>query len=321
MELLKDDLGILLGYSIKECSVTHKDMEKFLVAEGLEKFMPRKPHPANVFRRVTSALGGTYHKDDLRYKVDVVKVTERTDPIERVVIAVEIDEENREISEGKKVARMLFNRTDNSFGYITESYAPGLFPEEISDDLSPIPDFIYEEVKGTERKIREQLNYLSPAQIRDVFCNILKSVGIPSEGIPMLWTVHGKKENTVKAFTNLADKINATLDKKAIYYRIENIADTKEKRGVISADAVVYATERFRKFLCHEYEKIESADDPDKALENVKDCFGREADSVVSLIKEYEDIIGDSVKKIEDARKEYEELLKDFEITPNLKAS
>ncbi len=312
------EMAVLLGYSVKECSVTYADMENFLKEEGLDRFLPRKPNPANVFRRVTSSLAGVYHKDNLRYKIDVIKITETVDPIERVVMAVEVDEKNREISEGKKIARLQFNRVDGSFGYITADYTPGLFARELNDDLSPIPDFIYNEIKLAGARIKEQLSYLSPAQVRDTFFNILKSVGIPSEGIPMLWTVHGKKEETITAFCNLADSVNSVLDKKSVYYRIEGISDNIEKREVVSTDAVAYATSKFKKLLLEETEKIQTSDEPDKAYKKAQERFSKESGAIISLIKEYEDIIGDNVRKIEEAKKEFERNLSIFDVVPEL---
>jgi hypothetical protein len=293
-------------------------MEEFLISEELKDFIPRKPNPANVFRRVTGSLAGIYHKDDLRYKVDVVRVSERTNLMERVLMVVEVDEENRELSEGKKVARLLFNKLDGSFGYITEYHTPGLFDREIDDDLSSIPDFLYKKTVSLGEEIKTQLNYLSTAQVRGIFFNILKSSGIPSEGIPMLWTIHNKKESTVSAFKNLADKVNSISRSKVIFYRTENILDTKDKRDVISTDAVTYATNQFRKLVCDIYEKVEEADDPDKALEKAQKRFSKESNAVISLIKEYEDIIGDKIKEIEAVKKHHEQTLKDFEITPNV---
>ncbi len=312
-----DYIAVRLAYSLKETSIRHSELKSFLQSEGLDAFIPREPNPANVFRRVTGALAGTRKIGGLRYKVDVIRVNEIENLMERILMVVEVDEKGREVTDGRKVCRLFFNKDLQQLNFLTKAYCPSLFSSYLTHDLIDIPEFLQDELDALHARFDEQTEYLSPDQLRDVLYGIVKSVGIPVHDIQSLWTVPKHLEETVKAFTRLADKINA-LGFRAISYDVLPVMDGEELKEKISADAVIYAAQRFEKMLCEEQERIEAADNPDKALEKARIRFNKEADEVMSLISEYESIIGPAMDKIKTARRRTEENLITFEIRPDL---
>lgn len=90
------------------------------------------------------------------------------------------------------------------------------------------------------------------------------------------------------------------------------VVDSVEQKEKISADAVVYAAERFKRLLYQEQEAIEMSSDPDKAHDRAQERFRREGDFLMNLISEYEDSIDTAMAEIKNVKETTEKNLKIF---------
>ena len=73
--------------------------------------------------------------------------------------------------------------------------------------------------------------------------------------------------------------------------------------------------------MLREQEKIEVADDPDKAQAKAIVRFSKEASKIITLIRKHRATVGDAIEKIEKAEKRFEENLKIFEVEPKLETA
>lgn len=104
---------IRLSYSLKDFCIKYNRFKALLETEGFDAYIPRKRTPGEILLSVANRLAGTHEQDGYRYKVIVVKTHESERLIEEVVLAARLDRRNRKITDGDKVARILF---DKDFG-------------------------------------------------------------------------------------------------------------------------------------------------------------------------------------------------------------
>jgi len=298
-------IGHRVAYSMKDCELHYDILLPILEDLELGHLAPKRPNPADVFRRVTGKINGYYRKDEFRYKVDIVHVNERENPIERVVMVVEVDENEREVSDGRKVAKLTYDRETNRFDYVTGPSGP-------FGSFDFCPDFVEFLIRQAVNDFDEKANILSPQQVRDLVRNILASAGNPVQGIASNWNIPVTRKEYVEKLKVLAQRLNTELPEPVFYVDTLPVVNTKEQRKKISADAVAFAVEKLQKILRTEQDNIAFAQDTEKAKERAKARFRDEAERVMQLIEEYETIIGEALDEARQAREITERNLKEF---------
>lgn len=305
-------IALRFSYSIREFSYNYDEFYALLEAEGLEDFAPRKRTPGEIFGTVSQRLRKIYKVNGLRYETEVKQANETaSDTMERVIQVTQIDRKGRKVTDGHKVARLMFNKQTQAFQYITENNRPVLMDEE---DLSPIPEFILEDIENITLKITEEKLLVSSKQIRNSVLRIISSVGIPVEGVQSTWTIPKQEEHVIESIKTLADTINHVIGYKVIFYDILPIADNADIRDALNSDAVVYAYKEFESLLLEEQERIEKSKDPVKASTEAGKRFQTKAESVLSIIRKHETIMADAFEKIEDSKHHFQRMLKVFDI-------
>ena len=114
-------IGVRLAYQFVNLEATklrYDQVVQMLTLLGMSEFCPHRPSPPDVFRRLTSKLSGYFDQDGYRQKVDIIRVADDKESVERVVMLVEVDQENKEVSDGRKVARLTFDKEFNRFEVI-----------------------------------------------------------------------------------------------------------------------------------------------------------------------------------------------------------
>lgn len=314
-----DYVALRLSYSLKEFTFNFKEFCDLLADQGFDSFAPRRRTAGEVFETVTGRLGRTYQQGDIRYKVVIAEATEaKSDTIERVILAAAINRQKRTVTNGDKVARLLFDKTTESFQCITTgAYLPwGL--SEMDNDLKNCPAFLLDLLNDIPTAMAEEKELASSGQIRSTFQRIIASVGIPVEDIKAAWTIPKDSEDVATGIKEMGDTINKTLAEKTVRIDLLPIVDDEEIKTELAEDAVVFATQEFEKLLMREQEKIEVADNPDEAQGKAMARFSKEAGKIMALIRKHRDTLGDAIEKIEKAEKRFEENLKIFEVEPEL---
>lgn len=315
-----DYIAVRLSYSLKEFCFDFKEFCDLLTSKGFDAFTPRHRTMGEIFETVTGRLGRTYQQGELRYKVVVAEATEtKSDIIERVILAAAIDRKKRTVTDGDKVARLLFNKATEDFQCIT---AGSYLPWDLSgmrDDLKPCPAFLLTLLSNIPTAMAEEKQLASSSQVRSTFQRIISSVGIPVEDIKAAWTIPKDSEHIATGIKEMAGVINKSLAEKLVRIDLLPIVDDEEIKSELVEDAIVFATQEFERLLLKEQEKIEVADDPEEAQKKATARFSKEAGKIMALIRQHRGTLGDAIQKIEKAQQRFEENLKVFEVEPELK--
>jgi len=307
-------IGVRLAYqfvNLERAKFRYDQVVEILTRLGLADYSPYRPSPPDVFRRLTSKLNGYYTQLDMRYKVDLIHVSDDKESVERVVMLVEIDQENKEISDGRKVARLIFDKEFNRFEVIFGPF--GTFDY--------CPDWLRNMIDECRDQYDTAVNYLSSQQVRNIAVKILTAAGNPVQKINSLWNIPAsreflaeKMENFARDLNELAISQNPVIEETGGVLFIDTlpIVNTKEQRKKISADAVAFAVEKLQKTLNELQDNIAFAPDPDKAKEKARAKLKAEADSVMELVEEYELLLGEVMDEVRQAREITERNLKAF---------
>jgi len=307
-------IGVRLAYqfvNLERAKFRYDQVVEILTRLGLADYSPYRPSPPDVFRRLTSKLNGYYTQLDMRYKVDLIHVSDDKESVERVVMLVEIDQENKEISDGRKVARLIFDKEFNRFEVIFGPF--GTFDY--------CPDWLRNMIDECRDQYDTAVNYLSSQQVRNIAVKILTAAGNPVQKINSLWNIPAsreflaeKMENFARDLNELAISQNPGLEKVGGILFVDTIpiVNTLEQRKKISADAVAFAVEKLQKTLYELQNNIAFAPDPDKAKEKARAKLKAEADSVMELVEEYELLLGEVMDEVRQAREITERNLKAF---------
>jgi len=305
---------IRLSYSLKDFCIKYNRFKALLETEGFDAYIPRKRTPGEILLSVANRLAGAHEQDGYRYKVIVVKTHESERLIEEVVLAARLDRRNRKITDGDKVARILF---DKDFGVIT-SFFPDTGPvwglEDMGLDLKPCPAFLREAIKRLPEDMDVEQTLVPPSQVRGTFLRIVSSVGIPVDGILATWNLPVSQAGVAESLRRIAKQINQEAEQRVMRFDAIEICEGSDLIEDIRTDALVFATKELEKLLLIEQEKIEVAPDPDKAHQVAMARFSKEAEKLMVLIGQHRESLGEEIDKIDQLRKEFESLLCDFEI-------
>jgi hypothetical protein len=317
-----DYVALRLSYSLKDFTFNFKELCDLLTNKGFDSFAPRRRTAGEIFETVTGRLGRTYQQGDIRYKVVVAEATEaKSDTIERVILAAAINRQKRTVTDGDKVARLLFDKTTENFQCITTGTHLPWHCLSMDSDLKDCPAFLLDLLGDIPVAMAEEKELASSGQIRSAFQRIISSVGIPVEDIKAAWTIPKDSEDVATGIKEMGDTINKSLREKAVRIDLLPIVDDEEIKTELAEDAIVFATQEFEKLLLKEQEKIEVADNPDEAQAKAMARFSKEAGKIMALIRKHRDTLGDAIEKIENAEKRFEKNLKIFEVEPELETA
>lgn len=311
-------VGVRLAYqffNLEGTKLRYDEVVQMLTIMGMSDFCPHRPSPPDVFRRLTSKLGGYYDYDGYRYKIDVIRVADDKDSVERVIMLVEVDQENREVSDGRKVARLTFDKEFNRHEVRIGPFG----------SFDYCPAWLTEMIREAVGQFDHAVNYLSSQQVRDIAAKILSTAGNPVRKISSLWNIPASREFYAEKMEQLAQELNTLaisqnpgLEKAGGILFVDTIpiVNTTEQRKKISADAVAFAVEKLQKTLSEQQDNIAFASDPDKAKARAKERLQADADAVMELIEEYEALLGEVMDEVRQAREITENNLKTFSADP-----
>jgi hypothetical protein len=297
-------IGVRLAYqfyNLENAKMRYDNVITILYNMGIQQYSPHRPSPPDVFRRLTTKLNGYYEQDGMRQKVDVIRVSDDKDSVERVVMLIEVDQENKEVSDGRKVARLTFDKELNRF-----EIAVGPF-----GNFDYCPDWLAAMIMELRGLFDSAVNYLSSQQVRDIVVKLLTDAGNPVRKISSLWNIPASREYLAEKLEAFAQEINQmaisqnpALENSGGILFIDTIpiVNTLEQRKKLSADAVAYAIEKLQKTVAEQQENIAFANNPDKAKERAQARLKAEADAVLGLVEEYEVLLGEVMDEVRQAR-------------------
>jgi hypothetical protein len=168
-----------------------------------------------------------------------------------------------------------------------------------------------------EDKVYENLPYVNPDRIRELFKKSLAQHGIPARGLDTDFSIPVTSEWVVNALESVTKGINELVGKEVVFcqhgYSI-NYDETQIKE--ITADAVnlaaenfeevvskaTVAAERYFKNVASRYEESCEAVDPDAYFEKYRLQLQQEETVVLSKIEEYGCLLSEDLIKIEESR-------------------
>jgi len=259
--LERKPVSIRLSYSLKDARIEYERFKALLEAEGFDAHIPRRRTPGEVFSAVANRLAGTYQKDDFRYKVIVAETHDSEKLAEKVVLAAKLDRRNRKITDGDKVARLLFSKETQSITAILQGKSWGF--DGLERDLKPCPGFLREAIEKLSEGVEKEKNLASPSQVRGAFLRIVSSVGIPVDGILATWNLPVAKAGVAESLRRIAKEINQEAGQRIMRFDAIKIYEGSNLIQDIRADALVFAAKEMRRLLLAEQEKIEV--DPDRS--------------------------------------------------------
>lgn len=301
-------LGRILAYNLTNLEIDYDWLYQQLSRLNLLQYAPQAPKPADVFRRLTSQISGYYSvRKNERQKVDVIRINEQQNPIERVIMLVEVDQENIEVSDGKKVCRLLFNKETNVF---EAEYGPFWHNNERFESC---PDYLINLIENAKKEYFLKGNILSPQQIRDMFHTMMIKSGMPAKmGMSSLWNIPATREDIITKIETLANAINEEYNANSVLTYSIPVVNTKEERKKISTNTVIYAMDRLNKLMQEEQIAIATAKNADKQKIKSRERFQAEANELMTLVMEYEQLIGEALDEVRQAKEITLESLETF---------
>lgn len=305
---------IRLSYSLKDVCIKYDRFKALLETEGFDAYIPRKRTPGENFIAVANRLAGTHQQDEYRYKVIVIKTHESERHIEEVVLAARLDRKNRKITDGDKVARLLFDKDSGTIRSFFKNTAPIWGLEDMGLDLKQCPTFLREAIERLSEDMDAEQALVSPGQVRGAFLRIVSSVGIPVDGILATWNLPVTQGNVAESLRRIAKEINHEAGQRVMRFDAIEIYDGSDLIEDIKADALVFATKELEKLLLIEQEKIETDPDPDEAHRIAMARFSKEAEKLMTLIGQHRESLGEELEQIESLCQDFEGVLQDFKV-------
>jgi hypothetical protein len=308
-------IGKRFCYSRKESKngVPYEWLVRVLSDLGLSKFAPQSPSPADAFRRACEDIPKGYVKEDgKKYKIAMVAIDEAANPILRNLQVTEVDKAEKTSTEGRLVAQIEFDRETERFD-VRYGYSAG-------KEFISCPDFVQERIWAAQNSYRKEVNLVSDQQINGLVRKILESAGNPIQDIASTWNIPATRQDTLNKLIELAGRMNDEVEDKLFNVDSLPVVNTKETRKKVSADAVAYALDKLNKVLENEKDNIVFATDPEKQKTKSALKFQNEATGVMSLIEEYEILIGEAMDEVRQAREITENNLKKFCADPTKQA-
>ncbi|MDD3040446.1 DUF6744 family protein [Bacteroides sp.] len=313
-----EHIGTRFNYARKESEkgVRYDWLIPVLNELGLNGFAPNQPSPADSFRRACSDIPKGYIRDKeakMKHKITMVLIDEAANPIVRDLQVTKVNQKGQSSTDGRLVARIQFDRETQGFSV--------RYGWQAGHDYTDCPDFVSERVEAAQEAYRKECDLVSDQQLAGMIRRILESCGITVRNIPSAWTIPATREETLKALVTLAERMNEEIEPDIFNVDTLPVVSTKKTRKKITADAVAFALSKLNKVLREEQNNIAFATDIEKQKSKSQGRFQSEAQSVMSIIEEYELLIGEAMDEVRQAREITERNLKTFCASPSKQAT
>ena len=180
------------------------------------------------------------------------------------------------------------------------------------------PDFVIERVEAARSAYPRERLLVSDQQIAGMIRGILNSCGITVRNIPSTWTIPSTREATLDALIELSERMNEievdifNVDTIPVVSTAEPVKDLCRCRGACYTELNKIYREEQDKVVLH---------GPRQQQEKSQARFKTEAEEVMTLIEEYELLIGDVMDEVRQARAITENKLKAFCASPSKQAA
>lgn len=277
---------------------------------GLSKYAPRQPVATDAFRRACQSIAKGYITDQesgKKYKINMILIDESADPILRNIQLTEIDKRERSSSDGKLVAQLIFNRGTEHFTRKL-GYNAGY-------EFEDCPSFVRERIEEAIDQYEIEKHLVSDMQIHTIIQKILYNAGNPVNGIPSTWNIPATREELLDKLLAFAERLNQFEEGIFIVDTLPVIS-SEETVTKVKSDAMIFAIERLNQALDQAKNSIVSSKDTEKVKEQSRIAVQKEADKVMSLVEEYEGLLGEAMDEVRQARELVEQQLKEFASSP-----
>lgn len=279
---------------------------------GLGKYAPNQPTPADAFRRACQDIPKRYIYDketNKKYKIGMINIDESADPIVRNIQLTEIDKKNQTSTDGKLVAQIQFERKSEGVHVY--------YGSEAGDEFDYCPEFVRDRTREAIKRYSIEAELVSEMQLHNLIQKALQDAGNPVNKISSTWNIPATREDLLDMILSLSVKLNEFEDGIFVVDTLP-VVSTDETRSKVKADAVIYAVERLNSLYRKAQDDIvtTSSTNADKTKEKVNRQMQQEADKVMSLIEEYEQLLGDAMDEVRQAREITEAKLKEFAQSP-----
>ncbi len=305
-------IGKRFAYARKESKkgLRYDFLIPLLNEADLGNYAPNPPTPADAFRRACQDIPKRYVYDrdsGRKYKINMILIDESADPIVRNIQLTEIDKKNRTSTDGKLVAQIKFFRDSESI-VAYQGYEAGY-------EFDTCPDFVCERIQAAIERFQKERDLVSEMQIHNIVQKILQDAGNPVNRILSTWNIPATRENLLDRLLRVAEKFNEYENGIFVTDTLPVIR-TPEVTNKVKTDAIIYAVERLNAVFNKAKDDIAVSIDVDKTTQRVTGHLKEEAEKVMSLVEEYESILGEAMDEVRQARKITESKLKEFADSP-----
>ncbi len=278
---------------------------------GLEEYAPQPPNAVDAFRRACQTISRGYIKDEdnpYKYKIDMIMIDESDDPILRNIQLTEIDQDEKATSEGKLVARLEFHRdTERFISYC--GYSAGYAYENC-------PNFVVNKINEARMQYQKEKELISDTQLHTIIQKILYSAGNPVNGISSTWNIPATREYILEKLVSLSEKLNEYENDIFIIDTLP-VVKTEDTVSKVKNDAITFAINQFNLILEQSKDRITNANADNKLVsERSFEEVRQEGEKIMSLIEEYESLLGEAFDEVRQAKEVVERKLKDFVSSP-----
>ncbi len=305
-------IGKRFAYARKESKkgIRYDFLIPILNEAGLDNYAPNPPTPADAFRRACQDIPKRYVHDKesgRKYKINMILIDESADPIIRNLQLTEIDKQNRTSTDGKLVAQIKFFR-DSEAIVAYHGYQAGY-------EFDTCPDFVCDRIQAAIERFRKERDLVSEMQIHNIIQKILQDAGNPVNRILSTWNIPVTREELLDRLLRVAERLNEYEEGIFVTDTLPVIR-TPEVTSKVKADAVIYAVDKLNSLYKKAKDDISVSTDVEKTTLRVKGQLKQEAEKVMSLVEEYESILGEAMDEVRQAREITESKLKEFADSP-----
>lgn len=273
--------------------IQHDILADALIQAGLEQFVPKKPSAVDIFRRACQDISKGYIQDnsnEKKYKLNVILVDESGDPVIRTVQITEVDKQEKESTDGIVIAELKFHREEK------------LFIINYKDTHNRFPWFAVQKIEEARGKYYELRDTVSDSQLSNILSRILLTLGTPVREIPSLWTVPAAESRLeqLQRLVSFMDTYNRYEE--IFFYDILPIVRAEDVAKKVKTDAIHYALEAFNRKFEEIQRAVALAKNPSDVGERNIRSLETETEEIMTLIREYETVLGEAMDEVRQAR-------------------
>lgn len=280
-------LGEEAQVSMVGCAeVTYGELSDIIVSEGLEDLLPSVPNIGNIFRNCVAEIGKYKPEEPVKLRVERPRKTLRKTGdkcVDRYIMLIDIDEV---VSDGQVVARLSLN---TETGRVEAEYGP-------THQLSYCPSWVQDLCESAldSFNVRKAALPISDQQVRTMLYNTLIRMGSSVPKYSGTWQVPKSRYYQLVRLRQLHDRM-VSEGKPLFNLRVKSIINGKNQEIVdYRCTAIDSAVQRLNALMNEEMDSIAKSGS-DKSISRASERFQTEIEAVESLIKEYENILGDTL--------------------------